>query len=133
MRRTLRDKRLPTAEFMAYPFRIGTDGARRVSRLDHIRDQVEQVLFTSPGERVFRPEFGFGARAFVFEPNRTQSWQIMRSRLMASLADALASEIDPKTLKVDVGAPPGAPEQMLVTIEYVIAALHKTETHEFLV
>lgn len=133
MRRTLRDKRLPTTEFTAYPFRIGADGARRVSRLDHIRDQVEQVLFTSAGERVFRPEFGFGARAFVFEPNRTQTWQILRSRLMASLADALAGEIDPKTLKVEVGAPPETPERLVVSIEYVVAALHKSETHEFLV
>lgn len=133
MARTLRDKRLPTQSFTAYPFRIGRAGARTVSRLDHIREQVEQVLFTSPGERVFRPEFGFGARAFVFEPNRMQSWQIARTRLMASLAEALAGEIDPKTLQVDIAAPDGNPEQMLVQIEYVVAALHKTEHHEFLV
>lgn len=36
---------------------------------DHIRDLIEQVLFTSPGERVMRPDFGSGLLALVFEPN----------------------------------------------------------------
>ena len=129
----LRESRLPAQSYMGYPFRIGKHGAERVSRLRHIRDQVEQVLFTSPGERVFRPEYGFGARAFVFEPNRAQAWEIARNRLRASLAEALAGEVDPRTLSVQVGAPPDKPEQLLVQISYVIAALHKEEHHEFLV
>lgn len=37
----------------------------------HIRDLIEQVLFTSPGERVMRPDFGSGLLAMVFEPNST--------------------------------------------------------------
>ena len=36
---------------------------------DHIRDLIEQVLFTAPGERVMRPDFGAGLLALVFEPN----------------------------------------------------------------
>ena len=35
---------------------------------DHLRDLIEQVLFTSPGERVMRPDFGSGLLALVFEP-----------------------------------------------------------------
>ncbi|HEY7875597.1 MAG TPA: GPW/gp25 family protein [Actinomycetota bacterium] len=35
---------------------------------DHIRDMVEQVLFTAPGERVMRPDFGCGLLDLVFEP-----------------------------------------------------------------
>ena len=38
---------------------------------NHIRDLIEQVLFTSPGERVMRPDFGSGLLALVFEPNST--------------------------------------------------------------
>ena len=37
----------------------------------HIRDLIEQVLLTSPGERVMRPDFGSGLLAMVFEPNST--------------------------------------------------------------
>ncbi len=130
---TEREPRLPRQSFMAYPFRITSRGAEQAARLRHIRDQVEQVLFTSPGERVFRPEFGFGARAFVFEPNAPQTHEIARNRLVASLAQALAGEIDPKTLKVEVGAPADSPEKLLVRIEYVVAALHKEERHDFVV
>jgi phage baseplate assembly protein W len=36
---------------------------------DHIRDLIEQVMFTSPGERVMRPDFGSGLLSLVFEPN----------------------------------------------------------------
>src|SRR5258708_2676494 len=35
----------------------------------HIRDMIEQVLFTSPGERVNRPTFGSGLMQLVFQPN----------------------------------------------------------------
>lgn len=37
--------------------------------VDHVRDLIEQVLFTTPGERVMRPDFGAGLLALVFEPN----------------------------------------------------------------
>ena len=39
---------------------------------DHIRDLIEQVLFTAPGERVNRPDFGCGLLHLVFEPNSTE-------------------------------------------------------------
>ena len=50
------------------------DGRGRTAETDdaeHIRDLIEQVLFTSPGERVMRPDFGSGLLALVFEPNST--------------------------------------------------------------
>jgi uncharacterized protein len=53
-----------------FPYRF--DGRGRTAttdRDDHIRDLIEQVLFTAPGERVMRPDFGSGLLALVFEPN----------------------------------------------------------------
>jgi phage baseplate assembly protein W len=35
---------------------------------DHIRDMIEQLLFTTPGERVNRPDFGSGLMQMVFAP-----------------------------------------------------------------
>ena len=52
-----------------FPYRI--DGRGRTAAADrdeHIRDMIEQVLFTAPGERVMRPDFGSGLMALVFEP-----------------------------------------------------------------
>jgi len=53
-----------------HPFHF--DGRGRTAQTtteDHIRDLIEQVLFTSPGERVNRPTFGSGVLQLVFAPN----------------------------------------------------------------
>jgi uncharacterized protein len=53
-----------------YPFRIDATG--RVATTDpddHLRDMLHQVLFTNPGERVNRPDFGCGLLQLVFMPN----------------------------------------------------------------
>lgn len=124
---------LPNVTFMAYPFRMTEDGAAVSARSMHVYERLEQVLFTSPGERVFRPDFGFGARRHVFEPNSSQLWEAARSRLLGSLSDALAGDVDPKTLRVEVGADKDAPETLLVRITYTLAALQKEESHTFTV
>jgi phage baseplate assembly protein W len=53
-----------------YPYHF--DGRGRTAgttNADHIRDLIEQVLLTAPGERVMRPDFGAGLLTLVFEPN----------------------------------------------------------------
>lgn len=53
-----------------YPFYI--DGSGRTGNTDandHLKDMIEQVLFTSPGERVNRPDFGCGLMRLVFASN----------------------------------------------------------------
>ena len=52
-----------------FPYRH--DGRGRTAEADedeHVRNLVEQVLFTAPGERVNRPDFGSGLLDLVFEP-----------------------------------------------------------------
>jgi len=122
--------RLATPKFMSFPLRIGSTGADTSGRAAHVREQIEQVLFTGPGERVFRPEFGAGVRALVFEPNREALWQLTRKRLLASLTSALIGEVDPKTITVDVT---GESEQLRVVIAYALATIGHKERQEFLV
>ena len=53
-----------------YPFHVDERGrTAEASDEDHIRDLIEQILFTSPGERVNRPTFGSGVMQLVFAPN----------------------------------------------------------------
>jgi len=53
-----------------YPFRVDTRGRTAATdEEEHVRDLIEQVLFTSPGERVNRPTFGCGLLQMVFAPN----------------------------------------------------------------
>jgi phage baseplate assembly protein W len=56
--------------FLDYPFHLdGRGRAALTDTDDHIRDMIYQVLFTNPGERVNRPDFGCGLRQMVFMPN----------------------------------------------------------------
>ena len=66
-----RDRCMPDLDF-PYHF-SGLGRTATTDRDDHIRDLIEQVLFTAPGERVMRPDFGAGLLALVFEPNSTHA------------------------------------------------------------
>lgn len=95
-----------------FPYRFSALGrTATTNRDDHIRDLIEQVLFTAPGERVMRPDFGAGLLALVFEPNSTtlaattqmlvqSALQLYLSHLIAVQAVEVAS--DDAALKVDV-------------------------------
>ena len=53
-----------------YPFDFDSRGKTATTDdNDHIRDMIHQVLFTNPGERVNRPDFGCGLLQLVFMPN----------------------------------------------------------------
>ena len=53
-----------------FPFHFDTRGrTAQTDDDDHIRDLIDQVLFTAPGERVNRPTFGSGLMQLVFAPN----------------------------------------------------------------
>lgn len=121
---------LSAASYLEFPFRVDDDGPRTSSRADHVREQIEQVLFTGPKERVFRPEFGVGIRRLVFEPNNTALWSITRKQLGASLAEALQGEVDPKTLAIDIDHDDG---KLIIEISYMLAAINRPETQRFAV
>jgi len=122
--------RLPDPTYMKFPFRIGTEGAAVSRRVDHVREQIEQVLFTNPGERVFRPELGAGLRNLLFEPNASSLWDVTRKRLSAALSTVLQGEVDPRTLQIDVE---GEGERLVVVISYRLATLGHTERHRIAV
>ncbi|MFP4598062.1 MAG: GPW/gp25 family protein [Persicimonas sp.] len=55
---------------IGFPFGLDSSGrTQKAGDAAHVRNLIEQVLFTAPGERVMRPQFGSGARHLVFEPN----------------------------------------------------------------
>jgi hypothetical protein len=55
--------------FLYHPFRVGTHGGVAVTDDPdrHLRDKIEAVLFTAPGERVNQPDFGAGLNRIVFD------------------------------------------------------------------
>ena len=56
--------------YVDHPYRFDARGrTAETTTSEHIRDLIEQVLFTAPGERVNRPDFGCGLQRLVFAPN----------------------------------------------------------------
>jgi phage baseplate assembly protein W len=95
-----------------YPFRY--DGSGRTadtSDSDHIRDMVEQVLFTAPGERVNRPDFGSGVHQLVFAPAGDEMAAATQFLVHSSLqqwlgdliqVDEVAVELQDSALRVSI-------------------------------
>jgi phage baseplate assembly protein W len=75
---------------VAFPYRLDPRGRTAASDDErHLRDLIEQVLFTSPGERVNRPGFGTPVLQLVFEP----SGDVLASALQATVQAALQHEL----------------------------------------
>ena len=68
---------------------------------DHVRDLIEQVLFTSPGERVMRPDFGAGLLALVFEPNSVTLAATTQFLVQSALQQHLSELISVQSVTVE--------------------------------
>jgi len=102
-------------EYLAYPFSI--DGRGRTATTDsddHVRDLIEQVLFTNPGERVNRPDFGCGLKHLVFAPNS----QALAAATQVLVKSALQKWLERVILvqQVDITA---ADDQLSVQVSYI--------------
>jgi uncharacterized protein len=85
------------APFLDFPFHL--DGRGRSAETgadDHVRDLIYQVLFTNPGERVNRPDFGCGLKRLVFAPNSdalaASTQQLVQGALLRWLEDVISVE-----------------------------------------
>lgn len=85
-----------------HPFHV--DDRRRTAAQageeDHVRDLIEQVLFTNPGERVNRPDFGAGLDQLVFGPSSPQMAATVQSLVQGALQKWLAEHIRVETVEV---------------------------------
>jgi phage baseplate assembly protein W len=84
-----------------YPFHFDRRGRTATTDDDdHIRDMIEQFLFTNPGERVNRPDFGAGLLRLVFEPNSPELATALQFTIQAGLQRWLADLVEVRNLQV---------------------------------
>ncbi len=85
-----------------FPFRVDQRGRTADVGYDgHIRDLIELVLFTSPGERVMRPDFGCGLLDLVFEPNSPELAATLQLAIHAQLERWLGDVIEIEAVLVE--------------------------------
>ena len=85
-------------------FPYGVDARGRTastSEDEHVRDLIEQVLFTAPGERVNRPTFGSGLLQLVFAPNSDALAAATQLAVQAALQEWLADRIAVQDVTVE--------------------------------
>ncbi len=101
---------------LKFPLQFEHNGKTAATTDDkHIRNMIEQVLFTSPGERVNRPTFGSGLMQLVFEPNSDELVATTQFLVQSSLQQWLGDLIDVNDVQVanDEGT-------LTVTVVYTI-------------
>ena len=87
--------------YVDFPFQFDGKGRTRTTNRDeYIRDLIIQVLFTSPGERVNRPEFGCGLLRLVFAPNSDALQAATQFQVQAALQRWLAEVITVNDVEV---------------------------------
>ena len=110
-----------------FPFRI--DGRGRTAATDdadHIRDMIEQLLFTHPGERVNRPDFGSGLLQMVFQPKSVELAAALQFTLQAALQQTLGDRI--QLLGVAVT---NEDSTLQVTVQYAMRGEQQVQTAQF--
>ena len=99
-----------------YPFQFDRRGRTALTDDDdHIRDMIEQYLFTSPGERVNRPDFGSGLLQMVFAPNSPEIAAALQFTIQAGLQQWLGDLIEVKSLEVA-----SRDAELRVDVQYVV-------------
>ena len=84
-----------------FPFRFDSLGRTATTDDDdHVRDMIELLLFTAPGERVNRPDFGCGLLRQVFEPNGPELAAAVQYTVLASIQRWLGDLIEPQAVEV---------------------------------
>ena len=111
---------------MQIDFPYGFDGRGRTAETDveaHVRDLIEQLLLTAPGERVNRPTFGTGALQLVFAPNSDALAAALRLSIQAGLQEWLGDVVEVTDIEVD-----NTDSTLRLEVRYVIRRTGETRT-----
>jgi len=112
---------------LAFPFHFDMTGHTGATDApSHVRDMIEQILFTSPGERVNRPTFGSGTAQLVFAPNSDVLATAQQNVIQASLQMWLSDLI-----RVQSVAVVAADATLQITVVYVVLQTQEQQTGHF--
>jgi uncharacterized protein len=110
----------------AFPVCVAAGQIATAAYDEDVRQAIQIILGTDPGERVMRPAFGAGLRAFVFEPMTPTTLEALRQRVQDALVDW-----EPRIDVESVGVTPVPQDgQVLIDVAYRVRA---TNAHHNLV
>jgi len=110
-----------------FPFQFDHRG--RTAETDdnaHIRDMIEQVLFTAPGERVNRPTFGSGLMQLVFQPNSDELSAAIQFLVQGALQQWLGDLIEVNGIEVT-----NEDATLQITVVYTVRRTQQRQIAQF--
>ena len=117
---------VPPLHALRYPLKVDAHGGRLAEETDYeayIRQLIRQVLLTSPGERINRPDFGAGIRRMVFAPNSPEVAGLTQTFVYQALTRWLSALIQVVDIKVTAEE-----STMFVDLRYIV--IQRGETRE---
>jgi phage baseplate assembly protein W len=110
-----------------FPFHFDRSGRTATAEGDdHVRDMIEQFLFTSAGERVNRPGFGSGLLRMVFNPNSPELASTLELTIQSGLLQWLGDVIEVRSVDVTSND-----ARLGVSVEYVVLRTGEARTDQF--
>lgn len=110
-----------------FPYQFDGRGRTQDALADHVRQLVEQVLFTSPGERVNLPDFGSGLLQLPFAPNSIEMVAATQFSVQAALQKWLGNYV-----KVESVVASSNEAALTVTVSYSPLNTDVTQVQTFL-
>lgn len=110
-----------------YPYDFDSRGRTAETTEDeHIRDLIEQVLFTTPGERVNRPTFGSGVLQLLFAPNSQALAAATQMTVQGALQQWLGELIQVEAVDVQSND-----SRLQILVQYTIRRTQKRQVGTF--
>lgn len=110
-----------------FPFHFDGRGRSAATGDDeHICDMLEQLIFTSPGERVNRPEFGSGILQLIFAPNSPELAATLQFTVQAAIQRWLGDVVEVRNLEVTA-----EDATLRVAVQYLVRRTSQLQTGVF--
>jgi phage baseplate assembly protein W len=115
------------ASNISFPYQFDGRGRTQQATLqDYIKQLVETVLFTSPGERVNLPDFGSGLLQLPFAPNSLEMAAATQFAVQAALQKWLSNYV-----KVQSVVATAQDATLTVTVTYIPLNTDVTQVQTF--
>lgn len=110
-----------------YPYDFDNRGrTAETSNDEHIRDLIEEVLFTTPGERVNRPTFGSGVLQLIFAPNSQALAAATQMTVQGALQQWLGELIQVESVDVQ-----SEDAKLQVVVQYTVRRNQQRQVAQF--
>lgn len=110
-----------------FPFHFDSRGRTAgTDEANHIRDMIEQLIFTNPGERVNRPDFGSGLLQLIFAPNSPELAATVQFTVQAALQRWLGDVIELRNIEARA-----VDSSLSLEISYAIRRTNEEQTATF--